>query len=379
MLAVSGAGASSRETHIPVQSPIYPVGRQSTPVAASGVAASVCEPDAHWDELVAKHPEATIFHTSAWARVLMNTYGHRPFYLRLLDGDDTVALVPLMEVRSWLTGVRAVCLPFSDECPPLVFRAMPSDAIRTKLADITRQHSWKHCEVRGDDLAVHGEAPEIAAFVGHRLNLRAGREKLQASFDSAVRRGIRKAEKHGLVAAIEDNRAAMDDFYRLHCATRRRHGVPPQPRRFFGHIYEQIIRAGKGFIATTRKDGRCIAAAVFLCHGHRAIYKFGASARDAQDLRPNNLCFWRGIAHLADAGYHTLDFGRTDCGNEGLRRFKRGWGSTEYPIHYIRFTPQHLTPRGHGSSTSSHVSRLFRLLPLTLNRALGEILYVHLD
>src|SRR5437764_9498199 len=35
-----------------------------------------------WDEWIDSHPETTAFHSSAWARVLVETYGHLPCYLQ---------------------------------------------------------------------------------------------------------------------------------------------------------------------------------------------------------------------------------------------------------------------------------------------------------
>src|SRR6267143_1572505 len=67
-----------------------------------------------WDESVSSHPQATIFHSSAWARVLSETYGHRPCYLRISARDEPLALVPMMEVQTLFTKARGVCLPFSD-------------------------------------------------------------------------------------------------------------------------------------------------------------------------------------------------------------------------------------------------------------------------
>ena len=32
--------------------------------------------------------------------------------------------------------------------------------------------------------------------------------------------------------------------------------------------------------------------------------------------------------------YSTFDFGRTESGNEGLREFKRGWGTDETTLSY---------------------------------------------
>ena len=74
-----------------------------------------------WDDLLSTHPDTTIFHTSAWARVLARTYGHQPFYLHFTRSGRSAALLPLMEVASRFTGSRGVCLPFSDFCAPLLF------------------------------------------------------------------------------------------------------------------------------------------------------------------------------------------------------------------------------------------------------------------
>src|SRR4029077_8117951 len=77
--------------------------------------------DPGWDHVVALHRDAGCFHTSAWAKVLHRTYNHQPFYLQFSRRHRLAALIPLMEVRSLLTGRRGVSLPFSDTCEPLIF------------------------------------------------------------------------------------------------------------------------------------------------------------------------------------------------------------------------------------------------------------------
>src|ERR1700730_18980537 len=64
--------------------------------------------DRRWDQLAASHPDCDIFHSSAWARVLCKTYRHKPCYLHLSRAGMTMALVPIMEVASTLTGRRGV-------------------------------------------------------------------------------------------------------------------------------------------------------------------------------------------------------------------------------------------------------------------------------
>jgi hypothetical protein len=76
--------------------------------------------DPDWDVAVAKFPGASFFHTAAWARVLHDTYQFDPIYFVEKRTDGSIsALIPLMEVNSWLTGRRGISLPFTDECAPL--------------------------------------------------------------------------------------------------------------------------------------------------------------------------------------------------------------------------------------------------------------------
>src|SRR5207247_3405302 len=79
--------------------------------------------DPGWDHVVALHRDAGCFHTSAWAKVLQQTYHHRPFYLQFSRRRRLAALIPLMELRSLFTGRRGVCLPFSDSFDPLTSHA----------------------------------------------------------------------------------------------------------------------------------------------------------------------------------------------------------------------------------------------------------------
>ena len=82
---------------------------------------------------------------------------------------------------------------------------------------------------------------------------------------------------------------------------------------------------------------RPVAGALFLHKGTKAIYKFGASDDKFQHLRPTNLVFWESINLLARQGFESLNLGRTGLGNQGLRRFKLSWGSSEETIKYFRF------------------------------------------
>src|SRR5438067_6989509 len=92
-----------------------------------------------WDLVIALHRDASCFHTSAWAKVLHQTYNHQPFYLQFSRGRRLAALVPLMEVRSPFTGCRGICLPFSDACEPLIFDQEMVGLVRDRLLRFTQE------------------------------------------------------------------------------------------------------------------------------------------------------------------------------------------------------------------------------------------------
>jgi hypothetical protein len=86
------------------------------PVTAVAEALVPVDPLQHpgWDALLSSREDCSFFQSSAWARVLHDTYGHRPLYLCRISNSRLEALLPLMEVSSWCTGKRGVSLPFTD-------------------------------------------------------------------------------------------------------------------------------------------------------------------------------------------------------------------------------------------------------------------------
>ena len=274
-----------------------------------------------WDRYLEQFPTATFFHTSQWARVLAEAYSYTPYYLLRRDGNRAVALLPLMEVRSALTGTRAVCLPFTDECCPLLSDSRTVLDLFDSIREIATQKHWNYVELRSDLAQLNGDSQVSSEFLVHRLILEATEEQQSEKLRNSTRRNIRKSQRDGVVVEHLDSREAMQAFYTLHCHTRRRHGLPPQPKRFFEAIHQFVIEPGHGFLSIARFHGKCIAGAVYFHFASRAIYKFGASDPAYQHLRANNLVMWEAIRHLRNHGIGEVWFVRTDIDDEGLLQF----------------------------------------------------------
>ena len=330
-----------------------------------------------WDEKVVATRDHTVFHRSAWAKVLVESYGHRPHYLRIDIANEEAALVPLMEVNSPLTGRRGVSLPFSDFAGPL-WTGRERDLVYQVLLGVAAERRWKHLEIRGDFPPSPG-APAYQVYEAHELDLSCGILWLEAHLPSATRRAIHKAERCGLSVEVERGSDAIEEFYQLHGRTRRRHGLPPQPIGFFQAIGRHVIDAGLGEIVMARLDGVAVAGAVFFHSAGRAIFKFGASDPAFWEFRPNHLVMWKAIQHLITTGCNSLHFGRTSCEDRGLRRFKNSWGSSEELLSYFRYQESSLGWVANDRHVLESHPFIFGHLPIALNRIAGRIIYPHLD
>ena len=328
-----------------------------------------------WDKSIKDAPEATIFHTSHWARVLSSAYGYVPHYFLAEHSGKRVSLC-LSEVNSWITGRRASSLPFTDECVVLGVTADAAlwNEVLKFSAQIARKNRWTRVEFRG--------VPPIedhagASFFGHELDLRTGIEQLFANCESSVRRAVRKAERSGIVVDFESSRSAVQDYYRLHCLTRKKHGVPPQPFKFFEQIYLNIIEPGLGFVALGKLAGRVLAGAIFFNYDRKALYKFGASDPSADHFRPSNQVMWSAIRFLVEQGSESLCFGRTSLHQEGLRKYKLGWGAKEKSIRYLQIK---INSKGYNAASveqGRESNPFFSRLPLPVLKQIGVWAYPH--
>lgn len=351
--------------------------------------------DPAWDAGVSGLPGGSFFHTAAWARVLQDAYGHVPVYLCRFDSPERRlrALLPLMEVSSSWTGVRGVALPFTDLCAPLAGVEGDFGLLFSQALACGRLRHWRYLELRGRPALGHGDegpppfpaeaAPGTAfpslSFHGHVLDLHPDVPALFAGLAAATRRAVRKASQAGLRMEFSSTMGALEGYFKLHVRTRRRHGVPPQPWQFFECIGRHVLAAGKGRVATAFFGDRPIASAVFFHHGGRAIFKFGASDYAQQQLRANTLLMWESIKDYALGGFDSLHLGRTSLWNEGLRRFKLGFGAREERIEYWRFD---LDRGGFVADTDrarGWFNPVLRCLPLPLLRLAGIWLYPHLS
>jgi len=322
------------------------------------------------DSIVREDPGANIFHSSAWARVIADTYGYEPDYF-LGEGLRGRCVVPMMEVRDFLHRRSGVGLPFSDAVPALGDRGQVRAETLDALVDFATRRKWRSIEIR-DSLGIPGMRKRVG-YVQHTAVLDKGIEAVRESLHDSIRRNIRKAERLGVKVRSSRDLEAMEGFYRLHCLTRRKHGIPPQPINFFRNLWRELITAGFGFVTCAFHSGRLVSASVFLLFGSTATYKYGASLESHHLLRANHLVMWRSIENCIQEGYRIFSLGRTDIGQNGLIRYKDGWGAEACPCPYTVSGGRTWTSARTG--ISAMLCTVVRRMPIPVLRLYGEAAY----
>lgn len=281
-----------------------------------------------------------------------------------------------MEVDSAFTGKRGVCLCFSDYCSAIVESEEDFGLLLDSVLKYGRARKWRYAEFRGDSHLASEKPSEVYAH--HVIELCNDEKLMLSRVRKSSVRNIHKAVKEGVAIEMGTSLQGVLEFYRLHCLTRRRQGLPPQPRSYFVKLHEHLISRNLGFTALARDGGAAVAGLICLHFGSNAIYKYGASDPRSQHLRANNLLFWELIKKCGRDGFDSLSFGRTDPDNEGLLNFKNGWGGNKTELYYYRYDfSKNEFVRAQERKLGVY-RQVLKRLPVTFLRGLGKIAYRHI-
>jgi hypothetical protein len=327
--------------------------------------------DKRWINFIEDRPEADIFHTPHWANNLAQCYGYKPFALVLEKDGKITAGLSVMEVNNILSGRRWVSLPYTDHCAPLFENDLALNQLTDALVSLSQQPSTPGIELRWG----YPQRPEIKLindFVLHGGRL-INPDELFPKFDRPTRRRI-KASIHSEVIIEEAiSLEYLQRFYNLLTITRRKHGVPIQPWNYFRLLYQNLLQKGFGSIILISMNREDLAGQILLHYKNTMTLKYaGATSTSPDSVYPYYLLYWKVMQWGYEHGLNTIDFGRSDVENLGLRDFKNKWMVTESPLPYSYL----------GKFSQNKDSKLLNLLatiihhsPLWVSRFFGEFLY----
>jgi lipid II:glycine glycyltransferase (peptidoglycan interpeptide bridge formation enzyme) len=333
--------------------------------------------DSRWENLVKNHPRASVFHTTAWLRVLRDTYGYKPtaYGLASPTGELRSAIL-LCEIKSWITGKRLVSLPFSDHCEPLVDTADEFQKLIGPASLQLQKGQWRYLELRPLSKEFSEGVPhQFQRHMIHMLDLTPPIETLYKNLHvDSIRRKIQKADKLGFKVEAGSSELLLREFYGLHILTRRRQSLPPHPLKWFRNILKLLDK--NATIRVARKDHTPVSAVLTLEKDSKLVYKYGCSDAKFHSQGAMPFVFWNMISDAKSRGIQELDFGRSELDNAGLIAFKDKWGAARHELVYTR---DPLT-QGKFSSEKAQAGAakfVFSRCPDWMLIAAGNFLYPH--
>src|SRR5271157_5159588 len=374
--------------------------------------------DPRWPAFLARHPDASVFHTPEWLAALRLTYGYAPVvFTTSAAGEELKNGIAFCRVRSWIMGCRMVSVPFSDHCQPLVENAGDLNLLLSSLQEDWDREKWKYIEIRAlvPTLVARASRPlfrevisnEVAPIAGrlgrgneraggtpalpgfspseefyfHRLDLRPSLDVLLHNFHkSCVQRKIQRADREHLSYEAGRTEAIVAKFYRMLLLTRRRHQLPPQPIAWFRNLVACL--GDKLTVRVVSKDGQPIAGILTLSYKNCLVYKYGGSDARFHNLGGMPLLFWKAIQEGKERGAREFDLGRSEIDNPGLVAFKNHLGATCSKLGYSRAArPARYGANAAGVGSADWKLRLvkgaFARMPDSMLRVAGSLLYRH--
>jgi hypothetical protein len=331
------------------------------------------------------HPRSSVFHTVEWLEALRRTYGYEPVAISTSSPDaDLQNAAVFCRVDSWLTGRRLVSLPFADHCDVLADDGSDFVPMLSALREEIHSEQLRYIEIRptrSPDTARLG-SHSTCSYCFHQIDLCPSLDVLfRNCHKESTQRKIQRAEREAL--NYEEGRSSflLEIFRSLLLLTRRRHMIPPQPKRWFQNLIDSFGEALKIRVAFKQKTP--IAAILTLQYKDNLVYKYGCSNAEFHNLGGMHLLLWKSILEAKQNGLRVFDLGRSDWGDQGLITFKDRWGAKRTNATYLRFLGSNRSKGafvlGGATDWKQRVFRkVFRHLPDRLLTGAGEMIYRHI-
>lgn len=275
--------------------------------------------------LAARGDLPTLAHDPAWMSIFADGLGHRPYYLEAQRDGETVGVLPLALVSSFLFGRFLVSLPYLNQGGPLAVDAETSQALVAEAVTLARRHDVKHLELR--QLA-ETHSPDLNETKSNKvlmwLELPLSPEELWKKFKPEVRNQIRKGEKSQLVVGW-GRLDLLDDFYDVFARNMRDLGTPVFGRKLFASILREL--GDRAELCVVRLPDQTPIAASLLLHGRGFTEVPSASSlREHNKTCANMLMYHHLLLRAVERGQRVFDFGRSSP-DSGTFKFKRQWGA----------------------------------------------------
>jgi FemAB-related protein (PEP-CTERM system-associated) len=282
-----------------------------------------------WDEYVQRHPSGSLFHSTAWKRVVERCFGFKARYLFLEEGEKVRGVLPLFLVRNILQGRSLISTPFAVYGGPCADSPMLESALRESARLMAEQERVQYLELREQRPIPDQNFTTKELYVTFDVELPATSEELQKQFPRDTRYMIRKAQKNGLQAIVSNQE--IDTFYEIYSRSFHHLGTPVFPKRLFKIILEEFGEQCE--LTTVWREKQALASVLSFRFKDWILPYFGGSLVESRQFAANNFMYWEVMRRAIEMKLRYFDFGRSKLGS-GSYAFKTQWNMRERPLPY---------------------------------------------
>jgi len=324
---------------------------------------------AEWDSYVLCHPAATVYHLSAWRRVLERSFGHRCINLVARQGGVVVGILPLTLVNSRLFGCYLVSTGFADVGGICADDNSAAESLLEAAFKFGQNYSAEYLELRQVVPLPFKNLVTNKRKVIRTLKLPPSVDVLMSRFDKKLRNQIRKAQNSGL-KVVWGNRELIKPFYDVFSRNMRDLGTPVIKEGFFTHLVDELKDQVE--VVVLFKDNLPVSGAVGLYNKQIFEVPWASSRRDFFSLSPNVLLYWAILQHCIERGSLYFNFGRSSI-NSGTDMFKKQWGTDPISMNYqsLLVSGEKLLELNPSNPKYNLAIKLWQKLPLELTRLVG--------
>lgn len=351
----------------------------TAPIKTTVMSIASSQDKALWDAYVAQHENASAYHRFAWLKAVNAAYGHSLLGViaKCSESGHVIGIFPAILMKIPLVGKHICSLPYCDVGYGLADNQRVLTEMHQFLIEQLRQVSGRKLEIRNVKHLSSSTDNFQNKKVRMLLSLPESSEALFTSFKSKLRSQIKKAEKNGLTFKIGTSSDLISAFYDVYTQNMRDLGSPVHAEKWFRAIIKSYDT--NSLISVVFYDEQPVGGGLIIKSGNKASIPWASTLRDFNRLAPNMLLYWSLLAHCADNGVSSFDFGRSTY-EEGTYRFKKQWGAEPQLLDWQTYDIEDklIEDLANSQPKSNKVrevaENIWRKLPLKLTIAIGSII-----
>lgn len=278
-----------------------------------------------WDAFVnsqGTHP----FHLTCFKQVIEQTFDFNCYYLYAEKNNEIKAILPLVEMKSFLFGHALISTPFLVYGGPLgetqaALRLLEHAVLLGE--DLKVDYIDLRCQQRKLDIGW-----QQTLYVYFEKRLCATHEENLNQIPRKQRAVIRKSENNELTFRFEDD---IEHFYLLYAESLRNLGTPVLQRAYFQQLKEQL--GDKCSVLTVFHQQKPLTSVMSFYHQDTVFPYYGGGCLQARAFGANDFMYHQLMKSSTEQGYLYFDYGRSKI-DSGSYRFKKHWGFEAQPLHY---------------------------------------------